>query len=188
MLAGRRRSGARDPRARTRPWPSPRPTRSGPTPRTGGFALSRGLQARGASARSCATARRCSSLLSRHARAGAACRADCPEDRAAVDGVPGAGRGRRRAGSRSPAAGATGIRSACSTCWTRSEGDFGEEDEAILTQLAQMSAIAIENTVERRGARIQPPQGRVPDDPVPRAPDAALGDPRLDAHRCGRAG
>ncbi len=27
------------------------------------------------------------------------------------------------------------------------EGDFGEEDEAILTQLAQMSAIAIENTI-----------------------------------------
>ena len=29
----------------------------------------------------------------------------------------------------------------------KAEGDFGEEDEAILTQLAQMSAIAIENTV-----------------------------------------
>ena len=29
----------------------------------------------------------------------------------------------------------------------RAEGDFGEEDEAILTQLAQMSSIAIENTV-----------------------------------------
>src|SRR5437762_11522550 len=27
------------------------------------------------------------------------------------------------------------------------EGDFGDEDEAILTQLAQMSAIAIENTL-----------------------------------------
>jgi CheY-like chemotaxis protein len=27
------------------------------------------------------------------------------------------------------------------------EGDFGEEDEAILTQLAQMSAIAVENTI-----------------------------------------
>jgi CheY-like chemotaxis protein len=29
----------------------------------------------------------------------------------------------------------------------KQEGDFGEEDEAILTQLAQMSAIAIENTL-----------------------------------------
>jgi hypothetical protein len=31
---------------------------------------------------------------------------------------------------------------------------------------------------QRGGARIQPPQGRVPDDPVSRAPHAALGDPR----------
>ena len=51
----------------------------------------------------------------------------------------------------------------------------------MLTQLAQMASIAIENARQRRGARGQPHEGRVPGDALARAAHAAQRDPRLDA-------
>ena len=41
----------------------------------------------------------------------------------------------------------------------KSEGEFSEDDEGILVQLAQMAAIAIENTLARRSARGQSAEG-----------------------------
>ena len=61
------------------------------------------------------------------------------------------------------------------------DGDFDAEDEAVLVQLAQMASIAIENTLLQRGARGEPPQGRVPRDALARAAHAAQRDPRLGA-------